>query len=356
MKIEPSYSDLCRKVTELKDENNRLADDVVSKLKKTEAKYQTILDTVDAHLSLIDKNLTITWANKHVRKLFGANIIGKQCYEACQGNDKPCGEKICLVRDAFRTGEVQRHDTSMIDKKGKRRYFNGAVHIVRRNESGEPTAVVKVYNDVTEQKQAEQNLKQSNLQLRKNLAGTIKAMAMTVETRDPYTAGHQRRTSDIARNIARQMQLSKREIDGIRMAGVIHDLGKISVPAEILSKPGKISTSEFSLIQNHPQTGYDILKGIDFNWPVAEIVRQHHERLDGSGYPYGLKGDEIRIEAKIIGVADVIEAMSSHRPYRPSLGSNKAFGEIMQKSGILYDHDVVEATVKLYRKKRLSVH
>ena len=121
-----------------------------------------------------------------------------------------------------------------------------------------------------------------------------------------------------------------------------------------MSKPGKIGTTEFALIQNHPQTGYDILKGIEFNWPVAEIVRQHHERMDGSGYPFGLKEDEIRIEAKVIGVADVIEAMSSHRPYRPSLGINKAFQEIMQNTGTLYDTDVVNATVNLFSKKEFS--
>jgi HD-GYP domain-containing protein (c-di-GMP phosphodiesterase class II) len=150
------------------------------------------------------------------------------------------------------------------------------------------------------------------------------------------------------------MKLSKQEIDGIRMAGVIHDLGKISVPAEILSKPGKIGETEFSLIQHHPQTGYDILKGIEFNWPVAEIVRQHHERIDGSGYPFGLRGNQIRIEAKIIGVADVIEAMSSHRPYRPSLGINKAFHEIIEHSGTLYDADVVDATVNLFSRKKFD--
>lgn len=356
MKIEPSYSDLCRKVVELKEENNRLSDEVVQKLNNSETKYQAILDTVDAHLSLIDQNLTIVWANRQVREMFGDDIIGKQCLEACQGNAHPCGENKCMVRDTFRTGTAQKNETAMVDCHGKRRFFSGSTHIIRRNENGDIRAVVKVYNDITEQKKTEQNLKQSMLQLRKNLAGTIKAMAMTVETRDPYTAGHQRRTSDIARNIAMLMKLSKQEIDGIRMAGVIHDLGKISVPAEILSKPGKIGKSEYSLIQHHPQTGYDILKGIDFNWPVAEIVRQHHERINGSGYPFGLKGDKIRIEAKILGVADVIEAMSSHRPYRPSLGVKKAFGEIVGNRGILYDPDVVDTTVKLYTKKRLNVN
>ncbi|MCL7488298.1 MAG: HD domain-containing protein [Desulfobulbaceae bacterium] len=356
MNTEPSYAELYHKVKDLENQTTRIAGDAVEKVNKCEAKYQAILDTVDAHLTLIDRNFTVIWANRNARKLFGENIVGKNCHEACQGSNNPCGVTKCIVRDAFRSGIVQRHEAEMTDQQGRRRFFSGAAHVVRRGSNGEATAVVKVYNDITEQKKTEYELKQSMLQLRKNLAGTIQAMAMTVETRDPYTAGHQRRTSDIARNIARQMKLSRQEVDGIRMAGVIHDLGKICVPAEILSKPGKIGATEFSLIQNHPQTGYDILKGIEFNWPVAEIVRQHHERIDGSGYPFGLKGEQIRIEAKIIGVADVIEAMSSHRPYRPSLGINKAFSEIMTNSGTLYDADVVNATVDLFSRRKFDFH
>lgn len=356
MKMNTDYANLSRKAKELENNASCLAGDAVDTVIKCEATYQAILDTVDAHLTLIDRDFTVTWANHNARKLFGDNIIGRHCHEVCQGNNNPCGATRCIVRDAFRSGTVQKHEAEMIDEHGKKRYFNGAAHVVRRDASGEAVSVVKVYNDITEQKKTEQELKQSMLQLRKNLAGTIQAMAMTVETRDPYTAGHQRRTSDIARNIARHMKLSAQEVDGIRMAGVIHDLGKISIPAEILSKPGKIGATEFLLIQDHPQTGYDILKGIDFQWPVAEIVRQHHERMDGSGYPFGLQGDKIRIEAKIIGVADVIEAMSSHRPYRASLGINKAFQEIMHNSGTLYDTDVVNATVNLFSKKELSYH
>ena len=356
MNMEPNYADIYRKVKDLKDDNSRASEEAVGKVTACDAKYQAILDTVDAHLTLIDSDFTVVWANHNARKLFGDSIVGRHCHEVCQGNNSPCGVAKCIVRDAFRYGTVQKHEAEMIDSHGEKRYFSGAAHVVGRKDNGEAMSVVKVYNEITEQKKTEIELKQSLIQLRKNLAATVQAMAMTVETRDPYTAGHQRRTSDIARNIAQQMKLSKQEVDGIRMAGVIHDLGKISVPAEILSKPGKIGATEFALIQDHPQTGYDILKGIDFNWPVAEIVRQHHERMDGSGYPFGLKGDDIRIEAKVIGVADVIEAMSSHRPYRPSLGINKAFREIMQNSGTLYDTDVVDATVNLFSKKEFSFH
>jgi HD-GYP domain-containing protein (c-di-GMP phosphodiesterase class II) len=176
-------------------------------------------------------------------------------------------------------------------------------------------------------------------------------MAVVVETRDPYTAGHQRRVSDLARAIATEMNLSRGRIDGIRVMGSIHDIGKISVPAEILSKPTKLTDIEFGLIKAHSSAGYDILKEIEFPWPVAEIVLQHHEKLNGFGYPRGLKGNEILPEAKIICVADVVEAMASHRPYRPALGIEKALEEIFQNRGILYDPDVVDACLRLFREK-----
>jgi len=353
----PSYTELHRRLNELETENNRISSEAVSKITHTEAKFQAILDTVDVHMSLIDRDLTITWANSRTMEMFGADIIGKPCHAGCHGNRKPCnGSSDCIVREAFRTGSVARHESEAIGKNGDKIYFNGTAKVIQHDSDGKPLAVVKIYNDITEQKRTEQQLHESLAQLRNNLAGTIQAMAMTVETRDPYTAGHQRRTSDIARCIAQEMSLPGMQVDGIRMAGVIHDLGKISVPAEILSKPGRICSTEFSLIKNHPQTGYSILKGIDFRWPVAEIVRQHHERMDGSGYPYGLRGDEILLEARIIGVADVIEAMSSHRPYRPSLGTTKAFGEIIENRGTLYDSDVVDAAVRLFNRQELTLH
>jgi len=187
--------------------------------------------------------------------------------------------------------------------------------------------------------------------LRKTLGATVQAMVVTVEARDPYTAGHQRRVSDLARAIASEMCLTAEQIDGIRMASVIHDIGKISVPAEILSKPTRLSNTEFSLIKQHSESGYGILKDIDFIGPVAKIVLQHHERIDGSGYPRGLKSADMLMEAKILAVADVVEAIASHRPYRPALGIDVALEEIMQKKGILYDEDVVDACLRLFRGK-----
>ena len=213
------------------------------------------------------------------------------------------------------------------------------------------TLALGIARDITERKQAEQKIKQGYEKLQRTMEATINAISKIIEARDPYTAGHQLKVSKLAISIAQEMKLPEDKIEGIRIAALVHDIGKINTPAEILSKPSKLNEMEFSLIKNHPKTGYDILKNIDFPWPVARIVLQHHERLDGSGYPQGLKGDKILLEAKIIGVADVVEAMSSHRPYRPSLGIDKALEEIIQNKGILYDSEVVNASIKLFKEK-----
>jgi putative nucleotidyltransferase with HDIG domain len=172
-----------------------------------------------------------------------------------------------------------------------------------------------------------------------------------VETRDPYTAGHQRRVSSLSGAIAREMGVSSESVETITMAASIHDIGKMSVPAEILSKPGILTAIERSLIEVHVQTGYDILKDVELPSPIADIVLQHHERLDGSGYPQGLKGDEILLEAQIIAVADVVEAISTHRPYRPAHGVNMALEEIEKNRGILYNTEAVDACLRLFREK-----
>ncbi len=177
---------------------------------------------------------------------------------------------------------------------------------------------------------------------------TIHAIASTIETREPYTAGHQQRVTHLAWAIAKEMGLSEKRIDGIRTAGLIHDLGKICVPAEILGKPGLMTEAEFSVVKTHPEVGYNILKTIDFPCSVAQIVLQHHERMDGSGYPKGLSGREILLEARILAVADVVEAIALHRPYRPALGLQKALQEISQNRGILYDVEVVNVCLRLF--------
>jgi PAS domain S-box-containing protein/putative nucleotidyltransferase with HDIG domain len=225
----------------------------------------------------------------------------------------------------------------------------------QKDRNGDYIGTVVVLRDITRSVKSEDKLHESFKMLRKAMGGAIQAMAQTVESRDPYTAGHQKRVSNIARMIADELSLKRDQIEGIRLAGVIHDLGKISIPAEILSKPGRITEVEFNLIKNHPETGYDILKTIDFPWPIAEIVHQHHERIDGSGYPRGLSGDEIMIEAKILAVADVVEAMASHRPYRPSLGIDVALEEIEKNRNKLYDKEVADICIDIFRKKKIDI-
>ncbi|MFO7964725.1 MAG: response regulator [Desulfobacterales bacterium] len=187
--------------------------------------------------------------------------------------------------------------------------------------------------------------------LRQTLDGMIHTIALTVETRDPYTAGHQRRVADLARAIAVEMELSDEVVEGSYLAGLIHDLGKISIPAEILSKPGLLSKNEFNLIKEHPRIGYEILQDIEFPWPIADIVLQHHERFDGSGYPQGLKGDDILLQARIIAVADVVEAVASHRPYRAALGIDIAMDEIRQNAGTFYDPKITKVCMDLFKNK-----
>ena len=218
-----------------------------------------------------------------------------------------------------------------------------------------PDRVMVHVEDITELKRADEKLKKSLADMRKAMGGVIKAFALTVESRDPYTSGHEQRVSDLARIIAKEMGLDHEQIEAIRFAATIHDLGKIQVPAEILSKPGALTPLEFEMIKLHPETGYQILKDVEFPWDIAQIVRQHHERLDGSGYPQGISGEDIKLETRIIAVADVVEAMSSHRPYRAAKGINAALDEIAQQSGILYDPDVADACLRLFREKRYEL-
>ena len=224
-----------------------------------------------------------------------------------------------------------------------------------RDEHDNITAVFGVSHDITEHKQAEEELQRSYHKLRETLIATVNTLASTVEMRDPYTAGHQRRVTVLASAIAEEIGLAEEQFDGLRLAGLIHDIGKIIVPVEILNKPGRISETEFNIIKTHPQVGYNILQEIDFPWPVAQIILQHHERLDGSGYPQGLKDGGIMVEAKILAVADVVEAMASHRPYRPALGIEVALEEIEKNRDILYDPEVADICQRLFTEKGFTL-
>ncbi len=205
-----------------------------------------------------------------------------------------------------------------------------------------------------QRKRSQEALQDSLKRVKNLLEQTVNVLASTVEMRDPYTAGHQRRVAVLAEAIAREMGLSEERIEGLRMAALIHDIGKIYVPAEILSKPGALTLTEQRLIQTHPQVGHDVLKRVDFPWPVARIVLQHHERWDGSGFPEGLSGEEILLEARILGVADVVEAMSSHRPYRAARGIPEALKIVSENSAALFDPEVVKACLVLFYRRNFQ--
>jgi PAS domain S-box-containing protein len=240
------------------------------------------------------------------------------------------------------------YETTIKHKDGRK--FHAEVDAGLITYQGKPADLVIIRN-ITERKRAEERLNESLGKLRKMMGAVVQAIILTVESRDPTTAGHQRRVSDLARAIAAEMGLSLEKIDAIRIAASMHDLGKISIPAEILNKPGRLSENEFRLIQTHPQVAYDILKTIEFPGPIAQIVLQHHERMNGSGYPQNLKGKDTLLEARILSVADVVEAMVSHRPYRSAYRLEEALDEISKKRDILYDPDAVDFCLRLFNEK-----
>jgi PAS domain S-box-containing protein/putative nucleotidyltransferase with HDIG domain len=242
--------------------------------------------------------------------------------------------------------EMKRNDSSIVPVEVKYSFLRGS--------DGRPAEIVAVARDVSKRKEAELEVKQSTQQLIRAMEDTIQAMAMIVEMRDPYTAGHQRRVTQLACAIAQEIGLSPDQITGLRLAGTIHDIGKVRVPAEILTNPDGLSDAEYTIIKMHPVLGHEILKTIDLPWPIAKIIHQHHERMDGSGYPLGLSGKDIIIEAKILAVADVVEAITSHRPYRPAHGIDRALEEISRNKGKLYDPDVVDACLKLFSRQKFS--
>jgi PAS domain S-box-containing protein len=220
-----------------------------------------------------------------------------------------------------------------------------------KDEQGKILYIEGLIEDITIRKHAGEQLQQTLESLKKAIGTTIQVLVSALESRDPYTSGHQSRSADLACVIATEMGLAPDKIEGIRMAGIIHDIGKLSIPVEILSKPTKLIDIEFSLIKEHSRSGYEMLKNVESPWPLAEIVYQHHERMNGSGYPRNLKGDEILMESRILAVADVVEAMASHRPYRPTLGIEAALEEIEKNKGILYDDAVADACLRLFREK-----
>jgi len=227
-------------------------------------------------------------------------------------------------------------------------------HAAYATYQGRP-AVIGLMQDISEKIRAEENIRRYVAQLEAAFKSTVQVATNLSEMRDPYTTGHSRRVAEIATALSAELGFDAQRQEGMRVAGYLHDIGKISVPSEILAKPGRLEPIEFDLVKEHAQGGYDILKGVEFPWPVAEVARQHHERIDGSGYPQGLKGEEILLEARILAVADVVEAMSSDRPYRPGLGIDSALAEIERGRGSAYDPGVVDACLKLFRERGYTI-
>ena len=239
----------------------------------------------------------------------------------------------------------------IISQDGKVKWVELNATVIEWNKK---PATLNFLNDITERKLLEEERIEGYNRIKKALQATVQSIALLVETKDPYTAGHQDRVSQLAQAIAKEMGLTEDRQDFVRTASIIHDLGKVSVPSELLSKPTKLSELEFNIIKVHSQAGYNILKDIDFPWPVADVILQHHERMNGSGYPQHLPGETILLEARILAVADVMEAISSHRPYRPALGISVALDEIFKNRGILYDTNVVDACLKLFQEKNFA--
>ena len=338
---------------ELKEAESRLKRKQAEEaLRESEEKYRNILENIEDGYYEIDIAGNLTFFNDSVCRIVGYTHAELMGMNNRQYTDKENSRILYQAfNEVFRTGKSSKGvDYEIIRKDGTKLYMESSVSLIR-NVSGQPIGFRGIMRNITERKLAEEKLLETLESLRKAINTTIHVMVSAVEARDPYTAGHQVRSSDIASAIATEMGLSHEKIDGIRMAGSIHDIGKLSIPAEILSKPGKLSAIEFSLVKEHSRTGYEMLKDVESPWPLAQIVYQHHERMDGSGYPRNLKGDEILLEARIMAVADVVESMASHRPYRAALGINKALEEIEKNKGTLYDADVADACLRLFREK-----
>jgi len=321
-------------------------------LRQSEEKYREIIENMQEGYHEVDIKGNFTFFNESMCKIMGYEREELLGMNNRQYADEENTRKVYQVYNrVYQTGESAKNfEWQIIRKDGDRRDIDVSISLIKDTD-GHPTGFRGIVRDITDRKRAEEKLKNTLESLRKAVNTTIQVMVSAVETRDPYTAGHQMRSTDLARAIAVEMGIQQEKIDGICMAGSIHDIGKLSIPAEILSKPTELSEIEYLLIKEHSLRGYEILKDVESPWPLAEIVLQHHERLDGSGYPRGLKGEEILMEARILAVADVVESMASHRPYRAGLGIDTSLEEIEKNRGILYDEAVVDTCLRLFREK-----
>ncbi len=318
-------------------------EEIADALRKSEERFRVAINKSPIIVWSQDKDLRYTWIYNPNPGFDAEEVIGKTDEEMLPAEEAARLTEIKKEVLASREGSREEVRTTI---QGKPFYYQLVTEPLM-DEKGQIVGVTCASIDITE-------LRTYQTRLQKTIDGAIDTIARISEIRDPYTAGHQVRVTQLAIGIAREIGLTEEKIESIRIASLVHDIGKIGIPSEILTKPGKLNDIEYSLIKNHPQIGYDILKDIDFSYPIARIVLQHHERLDGSGYPGGLKGEDILFEAKIIAVADVVEAMSSYRPYRAALGIDAALEEITNNKGILYKSEIVDVCVKLFREKEFK--
>jgi len=318
-------------------------------LRESEEKYRNLFENANETI-FVAQDGKVVFFNPMALMLLG--------YEGAEFASRPF---IDFIHPDDRGMIIDRHFRRLKGEDITRRYSFRIIHkdggvkwvdldTVLIDWKGKP-ATLNFMNDITERRQAEEEREQNFERVRKALLATVHAISRTVEIKDPYTSGHQQRVADLSRAMAAEMGLSAERQDFIHTASIIHDIGKIALPAEILSKPTKLTELEFSLIKTHARIGFDILKDIEFPWPVADVVFQHHERMNGSGYPQGIKGKNILQEARILAVADVVEAITFHRPYRPALGIDFALEEIYGNKGILYDAAAADACLRLFKEK-----
>jgi PAS domain S-box-containing protein len=324
-------------------------------LRRSEENFRRSLDESPLGVRIATREGRSLYANRTFLDMYGYDNIEDLENISLRNRYTPESYTESQMRNARRTkGEFgpSEYEISIIRKSGGIRHL----HVFRKDIfwNGQKQFQV-IYQDITSRKQTEEKLILVLENLRRSIKVTMQVLGMTAEAKDPYIAGHQKRVSDLARAIATEMKLPQDKIEAIRMAGSIHDIGKISIPSEILCKPSVLSSLEFSLIKDHSQRGYEIIKEVESPWPLADIILQHHERLNGTGYPKGLREKDILMEARIIAVADVVEAMISHRPYRPAMNLEQALEEIHNNAGVLYDRDVSEACLVLFKEKGYSM-
>jgi PAS domain S-box-containing protein/putative nucleotidyltransferase with HDIG domain len=302
-------------------------------------------------LSIMDLNYNIIQVNPAMEKWYpyALPLVGQKCFQAYQGQSLPC--RPCPAQRAQVTGTPHSETVARRNAAGNTMGWLEVYSFPWRNPQGKIIGVINYLRDITYRLQIEEEREDSLKKVQQTLDGTVAALASLSEKRDPYTAGHQKRVAQLACAIAHELRLPSNIIEGLKVIGSLHDIGKMTIPAELLCKPHQLNEYEFNIIKVHPQNAFDILKDIEFPWPVAQAVFQHHERLNGSGYPLGASGKDIILEARILAVADVTEAITSHRPYRPALGLEMALEEISTNSGFLYDQAIVEACLALFKKR-----